>query len=67
MDSVQKKHEEKERIDNIFDKMVDNWELQKDYFFEMNGLDEYNKVYSNEATIDSDQYFDEEIDDYFDY
>jgi len=68
LDSTQKIQEEKERIDHIFDKMLDTWESQKDYFFEMNGLDEYNKVYSNASPIDvSDQYSDEEIDDYFDY
>ena len=65
LDSTQKIQEEKERIDHIFDKMVDTWESQKDYFFEMYGMDEYNKVY---CPIDvSDQYFEEEIDDYFDY
>lgn len=68
LDSLQKIQEEKERIDHIFDKMVDTWESQKDYFLEMYGLDEYNKVYSNASPIDdSDQYSDEEIDDYFDY
>jgi hypothetical protein len=55
---------EKERIDHIFNKMADNWEWQKDYFFEMYGIDEYNKIFSNNNTIEQ---LDQDAVDDFDY